>query len=117
MDKVVDTFGRVDILVNNAGINKLAPLHEVDDDTWDLIINVNLRGTFYCCKAALPTMRKQNYGRILNVSSVVGWLGSDEGSVSYAAAKLAIVGFTRCLALENAEKGLTVNCIKYETGL
>lgn len=111
VDKAVGEFGKVDILVNNAGINKLAPLHEVDDETWDLVMNVNLRGAFYCSKAVLPIMRKQKYGRIVNISSVVAWIGSNEGEVPYTSAKAALIGFTRSLALENVKGGITVNCI------
>jgi NAD(P)-dependent dehydrogenase (short-subunit alcohol dehydrogenase family) len=111
VDKIMEDFGRVDILVNNAGINKLAPLHEVDDETWDLVMNVNLRGTFYCSKAAIPIMRKQKYGRIVNISSAIAWIGSNAGEVPYTSAKAAIIGFTRSLALENVKEGITVNCI------
>lgn len=108
--QTLDQFGRIDILVNNAGINKLAPVHEMDDETWDLVININLRGTFYGCRAVLPTMIAQKSGAIVNLASVAGWLGGPNES-HYCAAKAGIMAFTKSLAHEVAKYGVRVNAI------
>jgi 3-oxoacyl-[acyl-carrier protein] reductase len=108
--QTLDQFGRIDILVNNAGINKLAPVHEMDDETWDLVININLRGTFYCCRAVLPTMIAQKSGAIVNLSSVAGWMGGPTES-HYCAAKAGIMAFTKSLASEVSRQGVRVNAI------
>ncbi len=108
--RTLDQLGRIDILVNNAGINKLAPVHEMDDETRDLVRNINLRGTFYCCRAVLPTMIAQKSGAIVNLSSVAGWLGGATES-HYCAAKAGIVAFTKSLANEVSRQGIRVNAI------
>lgn len=110
MAQTVNRFGRIDILVNNAGITKLVSVLEMDDETWDLVINVNLRGTFYCCRAVLPTMLAQKSGAIVNLSSMMGWLGGPTES-HYSAAKAGIVGFTKSLAKEVAPQGIRVNAV------
>ena len=102
--------GRLDILVNNAGINRDSFFHKMKDPDWDDVIKVNLYGTYHCCKAAIAGMRDQNYGRIINISSVVGIAGN-MGQVNYASSKAALIGFTKALALESAAKGITVNAI------
>lgn len=109
--RTLEEFGRIDILVNNAGINKLSLLHEMDDETWDLVMNVNLKGAFYCSRAVLPTMIKQKYGKIVNLSSIVAWVSSEEGEVPYITAKAGIIGFTRGLAREVVKHGININCI------
>ena len=108
--QTLDKFGRIDILVNNAGISKLAPVHEMDDETWDLVININLRGTFYCCRAVLPAMLARKSGAIVNLCSMMGWLGGHSES-HYCAATAGIVGFTKSLAQEVARQGIRVNAI------
>jgi len=107
----VKEYGRVDILVNNAGVNKPKPVLEMDEESWDYIVNVNLKGVFLCCKAVLPFMLKQRYGRIINVSSVYAWMPTRHGDACYAATKAGILAFTRCLALEVAGTGVTVNAV------
>jgi 3-oxoacyl-[acyl-carrier protein] reductase len=107
----LDEFGQIDILVNNAGINKLSKVVDMPDDVWELVMNVNLRGTFYCSRAVLPTMIEKNYGRIINISSYVGYTGSGEGQAPYCAAKAGIMAFTKSLAREVAENQITVNAI------
>lgn len=107
----LDEFGQVDILVNNAGINKLSKVVDMPDDVWDLVMNVNLKGTFYCSRAVLPSMIKRKSGRIINISSYVGWTGSGEGQAPYCAAKAGIMAFTKSLAREVAEDQITVNAI------
>ena len=102
--------GHLDILVNNAGIIKDSFFHKMGDPDWDEVIKVNLYGTYYCCKAAIEGMRNQCYGRIVNISSVVGVAGN-MGQTNYASSKAAVIGLTKALALESATKGITVNAI------
>ena len=111
VNKTIEAFGKVDILVNNAGINRIAKLQDVTDEIWDLVLGVNLRGTFYCSKAVLPHMLKQKWGRIISISSAEIFIGSPMGEVPYATAKAGIVGFSRCLAREVIREGITVNVI------
>lgn len=107
----INAYGRIDILVNNAGVNRPAKVTEMSDENFDFIVNVNLKGTFICCKAVLPHMLKQGYGRIINVSSVYAWMPTKHGDACYAATKAGILAFTRCLALEVAGTGITVNAV------
>lgn len=107
----LEKFGRVDILFNNAGINKLSPVAQMTDEVWDLVINTCLRGTFYTCRAVLPQMMKQGFGRIVNVASIAGFMGLKDGQAHYAAAKAGIMAFTRCVALEAAPYRITANTI------
>ncbi|AMO21687.1 3-hydroxybutyrate dehydrogenase [Ramlibacter solisilvae] len=103
-------FGQVDILVNNAGIQHVAPIHDFPPEKWDAIIAINLTSAFHTTRLALPAMRKSNWGRIINVASVHGLVGSAEKS-AYVAAKHGIVGLTKVTALENATTGITCNAI------
>jgi 3-oxoacyl-[acyl-carrier protein] reductase len=109
--QALEKWGKVDILINNAGINRLSPVVNMDDDTWNLVIWTNLYGTFFCSRAVLPSMIKQKWGRIINLSSIAQWEGSPMGESHYCAAKAAISAFTRCLAREVAKEGITVNAI------
>ena len=104
-------FGRIDILFNNAGTNRPAQVKDMTDEEWDLVINVSLRGTFYCCRAVLPSMIEQEYGRIVSVTSVAGFKGLKAGHAHYAAAKAGVMAFTRCLAMESAPHHITANTI------
>jgi 3-oxoacyl-[acyl-carrier protein] reductase len=108
---VLEKFGRIDILFNNAGTNRPAQVVDITDDEWELVINVSLRGTFYCCRAVLPAMMKQNYGRIVSVTSVAAFRGLKAGHAHYAAAKAGVMAFTRCLAAEAAQFHITANTI------
>jgi 3-oxoacyl-[acyl-carrier protein] reductase len=110
VQQTVDTFGQVDILVNNAGRNILSPLAEMTDAQWDTVINVCLRGTFYCCRAVLKPMMEQQRGNIVSLSSVAGLRGSEQ-QAHYCAAKAGIIGLTRTLALEVAPHNIRVNAI------
>ena len=109
MKAVMSRFGRLDILVNNAGITQDAFAVKMTEEQWDRVLNVNLKGTFLCCQAAIPIMKEQNYGRIVNTSSI-GILGN-LGQTNYAASKMGIIGLTRTLALELAKNNITVNCV------
>jgi 3-hydroxybutyrate dehydrogenase len=105
-----ETFGRVDVLVNNAGIQHVAAIEEFPVERWDAIIAINLSSAFHTTRLALPAMKKANWGRIINVASVHGLVGSAQKS-AYVAAKHAIVGLTKVTALENATTGVTCNAI------
>ncbi len=110
MDAAVKTFGRIDILVNNAGITRDGLLMMMKDEDFDAVINANLKGTFLCMKAVSRLMMRQRYGRIVNLSSVVGLRGN-AGQVNYAASKAGVVGMTKSLAKELASRGVTVNAV------
>jgi 3-oxoacyl-[acyl-carrier protein] reductase len=107
----LERYGQVDILVNNAGINRLEPIWEMSDETWNLVINVNLTGTFHCTRAVLPHMIERKKGAIVSLSSTAGWIGSDEGEAHYCAAKAGIQGFTRAVAAEVGRHGIRINAI------
>jgi 3-oxoacyl-[acyl-carrier protein] reductase len=109
-DAILKRFERVEILVNNAGINRDKSFAKMDDDTWRSVISVNLNGVFYCTKVFLDGMAARGYGRIINISSIVGQMGNF-GQANYAAAKAGLLGFTKSLARELAGKGITVNAI------
>ena len=103
-------LGGADILINNAGIQFTAPVDEFPEDKWDAIIAINLSAAFHASKAAIPLMKKGGWGRIINIASAHGLVGS-EHKVAYVAAKHGIVGMTKVTALENANAGITVNAI------
>ena len=110
MDAAVQAFGRIDILVNNAGITRDGLLMMMKEADFDAVINANLKGTFLCMKAVSRLMMKQRYGRIVNLSSVVGLRGN-AGQVNYAASKAGVIGMTKSLAKELASRGVTVNAV------
>lgn len=105
-----EAFGAVDILVNNAGIQHTARIEEFPEDKWDAILAINLSSAFHATKAALPGMRARNWGRVLNIASAHGLVGSATKS-AYVAAKHGLVGFTKVLALELGEARITANAI------
>lgn len=105
-----DTYGSVDILVNNAGITRDTLIVRMSEEDWDTVIDVNLKGAFNGIKAVTRTMMKQRYGRIINISSVVGLTGN-AGQVNYAASKAGLIGLTKATAKEIGSRGITVNCI------
>lgn len=108
--RVVDRFGRIDILVNCAGISHVAPLEQIDDKTWDLVMDTNLRGTFLFCQAVAPHMAKQSGGKIINFSSQAAKIGGRRMTV-YSAAKAGVMGLTRSLARELAPHKVNVNAV------
>jgi NAD(P)-dependent dehydrogenase (short-subunit alcohol dehydrogenase family) len=108
---ILDEFGKVDILVNNAGIARFSLFVDMTDNIRDEAINVNFYGMWNCTKAVIPEMIKREYGKIINISSVTGPRVATAGLTAYAASKGAISAFTRTLALEVAEYGITVNAI------
>jgi NAD(P)-dependent dehydrogenase (short-subunit alcohol dehydrogenase family) len=105
----VERFGRVDILVNNVGIARDKWISKMTDEDWDSVMTVNLKSQFLTCRAAVPHMRTQDHGRIVNISSRA-WLGG-AGQANYSASKGGVVSLTRTLALELAKFGVTVNCV------
>lgn len=110
MAAAASEFGRVDILVNNAGIQHVAQVEEFPLERWDAIIAINLSSTFHTSRLALPAMKAANWGRIINVASVHGLVGS-AGKSAYVAAKHGVVGLTKVTALETATSGVTCNAI------
>ena len=110
IEKALADFGKIDILVNNAGITRDKTFKKMSFEEWHKVIDTNLSSVFNTCKIALPSMLEQKYGRIINISSVIGQAGGF-GQTNYAAAKAGLVGFSKSLALETAKGGVTVNCI------
>ena len=111
VDGAVERYGAVHILVNNAGILRPTRVIDIEEDEWDLVVGVNLKGTYLCSRAVLPPMQKAGWGRIVNFSSTAGKSVSTVGGAHYTAAKAGILGFTRHLAKEVAQYGITVNSV------
>jgi len=110
INKVIDKFSRVDILVNNAGITRDSLVLRLSENDWDKVLAVNLKGAFNCIKASAKFMVKQRYGRIINISSIIGIMGNP-GQVNYAASKAALIGITRTLSKELGSRNITVNAV------
>lgn len=108
-DYMIEKYHKVDILVNNAGITRDAMTRKMTDEMWDLVINVNLKGVFNMVRAFGPLMEENNYGSIINISSVVGVFGNI-GQANYAASKAGVIGLTKTWAKEFARKGAKVRC-------
>ena len=108
--RVATQFGRLDVLVNNAGITRDKSLRKMTDEDWVEVIGTNLNGMFFCTSAAIPIMIEQNFGRIVNISSMNGQIGAF-GQANYAASKGGIIAFTKTAALELAKANITVNTI------
>ena len=110
VDQVVEMWGKLDILVNNAGVTRDNVLVRMKDDQWDLVLNINLRGTFLFTRAAARPMMKARTGRIINIASVSGLMGNP-GQVNYSASKAGVIGLTRTVACELASRNITVNAV------
>ena len=111
VDRAVSEFGHISILANAAGILRRTAVIDMDEDEWDLVLNVNLKGTFLPSKAVLRSMRQSGWGRIVNFSSTAGKTTSTLGGAHYTASKHAVLGLTRHMAMEEAEHSITVNAI------
>lgn len=110
VDQVAKEFGQIDVLVNNVGINKDQLLIRISDDEWENVIKTNMSSAFYCSRAVVKYMMKKRYGRIINISSVVG-IGGNAGQVHYAASKSGLLGLTFSIAKEYGNRGITANVI------
>jgi 3-oxoacyl-[acyl-carrier protein] reductase len=123
VERTIETLGRVDILVNVAGVTSHGSAEELGEDEWDRVLGVNLKGVFFCCQAAIGPMRRQRYGRIVNIGSILGknggnprpWIDRNEqlraANVAYGAAKAGVHTMTFYLAKELAADGITVNAV------
>ena len=112
VEQTVSIYKKINILINSAGILKpLTKVTEIDETEWDLVMDVNLKGPFLCSKSVLPIMQLEKWGRIINFSSTAGRSFSMVGGIHYTSSKAAILGFTRHLAKEAAEHGITVNAV------
>jgi NAD(P)-dependent dehydrogenase (short-subunit alcohol dehydrogenase family) len=109
IEQIKERFGRLDVLVNNAGINPLMTWDDIDRESWDRTIEVNLSGVFVCCKAVLGLMREQKKGSIINIASVAAFIG--RGNADYIASKSALLGLTRSLARQYGRYGIRANCV------
>ncbi len=119
VEQAIDTFDRIDILVNNACVYNDSTVWNMTDESWEKVIEVCLTGAFKCTRAAIKHMRAQEYGRIVNISSVVGQIGVF-GTSNYSAAKAGLFGFTKAVAKEVAKRGITVNALTlgyFEAGM
>ncbi len=110
MDKLLASWGHIDILVNNAGITRDNLLMKMDEEDWNLVMDVNLKSVYHTCKALARPMMKARKGAIINIASVIGLTGN-AGQVNYAASKSGMIGFTKSLAKELASRGIRANCI------
>ncbi len=110
LNGVVSEFGRLDVLVNNAGITRDQISMRMSDEAWDAVIATNLSAAFRLCRAAMRPMMKQRFGRMINITSVVGAMGN-AGQANYAAAKAGLVGMSKSMAREVASRGVTINCV------
>ena len=110
--RVYQKFGHLDILVNNAGICNLSqPFEDIDEDKWDQVMDVNLKGILYCVKAIIPVLKKQNSGSIINVASLAGEVGGIATSADYVASKAAVIGLTKSLARYLGQYNVNVNAV------
>jgi len=107
---VINDYGKIDILINNAGITRDSLILRMKNNQWDDVLNTNLKGAFYATKSVLRSMMKNKYGRIINITSIVGLQGNS-GQSNYSASKAGLIGFSQSVAKEVASRGITINCI------
>src|SRR3990170_46990 len=110
IDQVVERLGRIDILVNNAGITRDGLILRMKEEDWDLVLDINLKGSFNCAKSALKYLSKQRGGTIINIASIVGAMGN-AGQANYVASKAGLIGLTKTIAREYANRGVTSNAV------
>jgi 3-oxoacyl-[acyl-carrier protein] reductase len=110
IDKSIEAYGSVDILVNNAGTTRDTLIMRMSEEDWDVVLDTNLKSAYNCSKAVIRSMMKKRYGRIINITSVVG-LAGQAGQTNYAASKAGLIGFTKALAKEVGSRGITVNAV------
>lgn len=110
VDQIMSDFGTIDILVNNAGISANGVSWKLSTQDWEKALNINLTGSFNCIRAVLPVMRKNQYGRIISISSVVGLKGA-AGTIAYSSTKAGLIGMMKTVAREVAGNNITVNCV------
>ncbi len=114
VEQIIDKFGKIDILLNNAGTAKLGSVEDIEEEHWDKVLNVNVKGPYLMSKYIVPHMKKRNYGRIVNIASVNAFLGDKHPSLvrhSYNASKAAVVGLTKGMATSLGMYGITVNAL------
>ena len=107
---ILDDYGRIDILINNAGVNRDTLMLRMTEEDWQEVLQINLSGIYHCSKAAIRPMIRQHYGRIINITSIIGIIGN-AGQVNYAAAKAGAIGLTKALAREVASREITINAV------
>ncbi len=110
VEVILEKFAKIDILVNNAGITRDKLILRMTEEDWDAVLNVNLKGTFHCTKAVVRHMAKQRSGKIVNIASVVGEMGN-AGQANYSASKAGVIGLTKTIAREFAQRGININAI------
>lgn len=110
VSEVLNSFGHIDILVNNAGTSQISSIIELEEEVWDRIMNLNLKGVFLCTQAVMPTMIDRHYGRIVNIASQAGKTGEAFNS-AYSASKFGVIGFTQSIAQEVGKYNITVNAV------
>ena len=110
VNNVINNHGKIDILINNAGITRDALIMRMTEEQWEKVINTNLKGAFYGMKSVIKSMMRNKFGRIINITSIVGITGN-AGQANYAASKAGLIGMTQSIAKEVGSRGITVNCI------
>ncbi|MBN1315198.1 MAG: SDR family oxidoreductase [Anaerolineales bacterium] len=111
VQSAIDAFGKIDVLFNCAAVHNMGSVHEVKDEDWDFLMDVNLKGTYLCCKQVVPHMLKAGSGSIINVASVAGGCGALPRQTAYCVSKAGVAMMTKVMALDYAGKGIKVNCI------